>query len=257
MTVRDFYNIINEFAPFSQCMEGDNVGLLVGRIEAQVTKVLVTLDVDSTAINAAIQQGCDLIVSHHPVLFAGEPHLSDRSPQGEKLLTLLEHGIAVISAHTNLDGCSGGVCETLAEMLQIKNLRPFLPMQGGAFVARIGKSSHSDIREFIRFAAKTLKVHPRFVLPSPDAFGEIAVCNGSNAGAIYDAAEIGVKTVITGDVKYSAFMNAREMGINLIDLGHFETEQMIVPKLARLLQKTEIPVICHTPPSPVQTEEAI
>lgn len=257
MTVRDIYNIIDDFAPFSACVEGDNVGLLVGRMTAPVTKILVTLDADRTAVETATDEGCDLIVSHHPVLFSGEPHLSDTTPQGDKLLTLLERGIAVISAHTNLDGCAGGVCDTLASLLQIKNLAPFIPMQNGAFLARIGESDYKDIRDFIAFAGKTLGVCPRFVLPAPDAFGKIAVCNGSNAGAIYDAAAKGVKTVLTGDVKYSAFMNAREIGVNLIDLGHFETEQMIVPVLCKLLEKTALPIVCHMPPSPIETEEAI
>lgn len=252
MIVKDYFDTIAQFAPFNACMEDDNVGLLLGEMNTPVNKVLVTLDADMPAMEKAVTEGCNLIVSHHPFIFSGECSITDQTAQGRKILYAFRNHLSIISAHTNLDGCVGGIADTLADKLNLQVVDSFLPMQQGAYLCRLCTTTCDDINAFLSHAAKTLSVRPRFVLPHPERFCKIAICTGSGTFAMQDAINAGADTFVTGDVKYSAFMRAREAGLNLIDLGHFETEQIIVPVLAERLSALGAPVIAYIIPSPIE-----
>lgn len=254
MTVRDIYDLIDRYAPFSIAMEHDNSGLLVGRQSNAVSGVLVTLDADYAAMEHAIETGGNVIVSHHPFIFEGENHISDRSAQGEKMLFALEHGLNIISAHTNLDSCEGGINDTLGEMLGLTRTDCIIPTQNGGMLGRVGYSDFDHPNDFIRHAAKVLNTKPRFRICN-DRFERIAWVSGSGASCMDDALWAGADTLVTGDCKYSAFMDAAEKGINLIDLGHFETEQIIVPVIADYLKAGGVETVEHIIDTPICTLE--
>ena len=251
MKVREIYDIIDRYAPFNVAMTHDNPGLLVGRGENEVTRVLVTLDADQTAMERAIKEGCELILSHHPFIFEGEAHVSDRTPQGRKLLFALENRLNIISAHTNLDSCEGGINDTLGVFLGLEVTDKFVPTNNGAFLGRIGRHRFASPEAFIENAGKVLGVTPRYVLG--EKFERIAWVSGSGTSCMEEAIEAGADALVTGDCKYSAFMNAREAGIGLVDLGHFETEQIIVPVMSKYLRENGLEVIEHLIPSPIKT----
>ncbi len=251
MRVQEIYDIIDRYAPFGIAMSHDNAGFLVGRSDAKVSKVLVTLDADRSAMEHAIKEGCELILSHHPFIFEGEKHVSDRTPQGRKLLFALENRLNIICAHTNLDSCEGGINDTLGALLGLQATEKFIPTNEGAFLGRIGTHRFESPEQFIKNAGKVLGVTPRYVLG--EKFERIAWVSGSGASCLEDAVAAGADALVTGDCKYSAFMNAREAGIGLIDLGHFETEQIIVPVLASYLREHGVEVIEHLIPSPIIT----
>lgn len=124
-TVMGVYRFLDGKAPFSTQMSFDNAGFLVGHGDKEVHTILVALDITETVVEEAAQAGADLIVSHHPVIFLPARHITDQDPSGRKLLALLEHNIAAICAHTNLDIAPGGVNDALAQALGLEQIGPF------------------------------------------------------------------------------------------------------------------------------------
>ncbi len=254
MTAKEIYKIIDNFAPFNTAMEGDNPGLLIGHQDARIQRVLVTLDADMPALEKAVKENCQLVFSHHPFFFSGESHVSDCTGQGKKILYAIEHGLTVISAHTNLDCCKGGINDTLGNLLGLTAISGFAPAQNGGFLGRIGKHDYESVEQFLSHAAATLQVRPRYRMVS-EHFQKVAWVCGSGCSTMSLAAAAGADTLITGDCKYSSFMEAAELGINLIDLGHFETEQIILPVMAQLLSQHGLEVVRQDISSPILTWE--
>ena len=114
-TVNEIYALLDQKAPFRTQLGFDNAGFLVGHGEQTVTNVLVALDITPEVIEEAIERGVQLIVAHHPVIWDKLGRVTDESVTGRKILTLIEHGIAAICAHTNLDAAQGGVNDALAQ----------------------------------------------------------------------------------------------------------------------------------------------
>ena len=107
--VKDIYEFIDKIAPFCTQESFDNAGFLVGRSNRNVKKVLVALDITLEVAKEAARRGAELIVAHHPVIFQPVKSITEETLTGQILLELLEHGVAAICAHTNLDAAHGGV----------------------------------------------------------------------------------------------------------------------------------------------------
>ena len=266
ITVEDIRRAVNDIAPFELAESWDNPGLLVGDPATAVSKVLTCLDVTAAAAHKAVELDCNVIVSHHPLIFKGIRNLSVGEPATATLKVLLQHDIAVIAAHTNLDIAEGGVNDTLAHLigLDMDTLQGFVPagkMPDGrpAFMGRIGEPERSGltIDDFVAQVAAALPAgQVRFVragsLHRFDATGgsattvrRVALCSGSGAEFIPQAAAMGADTYVTGDVRYHDAQLAANLGLNLIDAGHFGTEfpiaHVLQEKLAALFP--DIPVV--------------
>ena len=122
VSVNEVYRLIQEKAPFELQLDFDNAGFLVGRGERLVNRILVALDITEPVIEEAISYGAQLIVAHHPVIWGGAKTVTDQSPTGRKLLLMVEHGIAAICAHTNLDAVEEGVNDALAIQLGLADI---------------------------------------------------------------------------------------------------------------------------------------
>ena len=120
VTVKDIYDALDRYAPFSTQMSFDNAGFLVGRSGQAVSRLLVALDITEEVVSEAAELGCQLIVSHHPVIFRPARSITDETTTGRILLALAEGGISAICAHTNLDAAVGGVNDALAERLGLE-----------------------------------------------------------------------------------------------------------------------------------------
>ena len=266
ITVEDIRRAVNDIAPFELAESWDNPGLLVGDPATEVKQVLTCLDVTETSARKAVELGCNVIVAHHPLIFKGIRNLSAGEPATATLKVLLQHDIAVIAAHTNLDIAEGGVNDTLARLigLDMDTLQGFVPagkMPDGrpAFMGRIGEPRQSGLTldGFVAQVAAALPAgQVRFVradsLRRFDAAGgsattvrRVALCSGSGAEFIPQAAAMGADTYVTGDVRYHDAQLAANLGLNLIDAGHFGTEfpiaHVLHEKLAALFPK--IPVV--------------
>ena len=229
-TVRDF---LEDRVPSALKLDYDNVGLLCGRAGREVRKVLVALDFTPEVINEAADIGAELIVSHHP-LFFDLKRVNDEDPTGAKILALAERGIAAICLHTNLDAVSGGVNDALAAALGAAVAGP---LDAANPITRLTKLPEQMLfSSFLPFVKEALKANGLRYHDAGRAVQNLAVCGGSGAGDLPLAVAAGCDTFVTADVKHHQFLLAKEYGINLIDAGHFSTENVVVPVLAGWLK---------------------
>lgn len=244
-TVREIYEELDRLYPFATQMSFDNAGFLLGNGENQVKKILVALDISTTVIEEAQREQCQLIVTHHPVIFHGMKSLRAENPTEKMLMQLIYSDIAVISAHTNLDRSAEGVNFHLANRLGIQNSR-FVIEEGTDVHGRLygtgfmGKAHKADcsIKDYAQYVGEQLKCKGIRFADAGKPVSLVAVGGGSCGSILADVAMAGCDTFVTGDVKYDVFLEAKERGINLIDAGHFPTEQVICPVLVEKLQES-------------------
>lgn len=242
-TVKEIYTVLDEFAPFETQAEFDNAGFLVGRGDRAVTDVLVALDITDAVIEEAKRLGAQLIVAHHPLVFDPIRSVTNESLTGNKLLTLAENGIAAICAHTNLDACAGGVNELLARALGLFELEQLHCDGEDRFgrpygIGRIGILRTKDIvkvKDFAEEVKEKLNAAGVRYVDAGKPVNRVAVGGGSCGSMLADAVAAGCDTFVTADVKYNVFLDAAELGINLLDAGHFATENVVIQPLCNLL----------------------
>ena len=231
-TVGDVFTFLDKKAPVSGKMDFDNVGLLVGRRSAEVGRVLVSLDITGEVIAEAAERGCQLIVSHHPLFFSLSA-VSDASWEGEMALALAERGIAAICMHTNLDAAEGGVNDALMAALGGTVTDTLDPESG---IGRVGVlPAPAPFAQFLPFVKEALHANGLRYHDACRPVERLAVCGGSGGGWLDLAAAAGCDTYVTADVKYHQFLQAKHLGLNLIDADHFCTENVVVPVLAEWL----------------------
>ena len=230
-TVNNVLQTLTFFAPLDAKMDFDNVGLLVGDSGAEVTRVLVALDITSAVIDEAAALGAQLIVSHHPILFSTK-NITDTTLTGRKLMALLSHGIAAICMHTNLDAAAGGVNDALAGALGLQNVEL---LEAPPAYGRLGNlAAPLPLSDFLPNVKTALNSNGlRFNDAGHEVSRVAVVCGGggSDTDYLYRALASGCDTFVTADVKYNVFLDARELGINLIDADHFCTENPVVAVL--------------------------
>ena len=229
MTVQNIFDFLNKKFPTDTACDFDNVGILVGDKDAKVTKALVTLDCTKHAINQAVDLGCELIITHHPVIFNPLKNVLKDSIVFE----LIRNNISVISMHTNLDQGENGVNDTLCEVLNPLTKEVFIGHDGFAFrKCRISPILSDDLADKLNFK---LGGGIKYV-PCDKQIENILVCGGSGGNFIADAIINGCDALLTADVKHNHFLDAQNNNIALFDAGHFNTEDVIVEPLKNLLQ---------------------
>lgn len=232
-TVREILDFLWSIAPEAGKEPWDNVGHLVGRRNASVDHILVSLDITMPVIHEAIEKGTQLIVSHHPLIWDSYKHVTDSVFQQDKVLTLAEHRISAICMHTNLDEAEDGVDDTLAEAL---GLKPECHLAEGTIGHVSMLPEPMDLQDFLPMVKEKLHANGLRYCNGGRSVQRIATGCGSCGEYLADAVKAGCDTFITGDVKYSVMIDALGQGINLIDAGHYPTENPIVAKLQRKLQ---------------------
>ncbi len=250
MTVQIVFELLNQMAPFDTQMGFDNAGVLIGSKEKEVHKIGVVLDVTPDAVSYAAENGIDLIISHHPVIFSGLKSIDENSV----VYGLIQKGICVISAHTNLDAAEQGVNQTLAEVLELKQIQPLgLPGEPTPPMARVGDlQKEMTCEELADWVKEKLHTRVKFVNTKAPVL-RVAVCGGAGEDFIEPALKVGAQALITADVKHHNFLLAGALGLSLMDAGHFETEQVVVPALCRqLANKVDVPVVQIPQKSPVE-----
>ena len=235
-TVSDILQYIETLAPRYMKADWDNVGLNCGHLDRPVTKILLALDPFPHVCREAKEWGADLLVTHHALIW--EPgFVTDESVWGRSALYLIENGIAHINAHTNLDQAPGGVNDVLAETLGLRNVEVLDPCgtddQGRAWgLIRMGEVDEQDLAAFLSNVKASLGCEGLRYADSGKSVRRVAVGGGSCSGAMGRVAAAGCDTFVTADVKYNGFWDARDLGLNLIDAGHFHTENPVIPVLA-------------------------
>lgn len=246
-TVKDVLQYIESLAPAYMKEDWDNVGLLCGSLNRPVSKILVALDPFPHVCKEAAETGADLLVTHHPLIFQGIKSVTDETAVGTAILSLASHGISAINAHTNLDCAPGGVNDVLAQALGLAYTEVIQP--GGTDeegrpwgLLRKGTVAPIALEQFLANVKAALGCPGLRYVNSGKPVHQVAVGGGACAGELRAAVSAGCDTFVTADVKYNQFWDAKELGLNLIDAGHFHTENPVCAVLAAKLE-TQFPEI--------------
>lgn len=240
MTVQDIAAAIEAFAPLPLQEDYDNAGLQVGFRDRQVNAVMLCLDVTADVVEEAIRRKCDMIVSHHPLIFRGLRSLTGADETQRIAIRALEAGVAVYSAHTNLDSAWNGVSHEMAHTLGLTGISVLQPRPDNphAGLGVVGDVSPTPKLEFLRrvkekFGVKAL----RYSSQSPAlVVKRVAVCGGSGASLIREAIRAGADLFVTGDVKYHDFAGYGQ-DLVIADIGHYESELCSMKIFSRIIRQ--------------------
>lgn len=240
--VKDILESLNEEAPFSLAESWDNVGLLIGNPEQEVTTVLAGLDPTNSLVDEAIALGANTIITHHPVIFNPLSAINTADPAGKLLEKALSNQIAIIGCHTNFDSASEGVSDYLALQLGLENLSPLVSSSDDnstdTGLGRIGlypaPLASSD------FLAKVLDVLNLPCVQTAGALPEkvttVAVCGGSGSDLAPIAFRQGADVYLSAEIKHSTAIWAAENDFCIIDGTHYATEKPAVTLLVKKLR---------------------
>ena len=226
-------DIIKEMESLAQSYlkeDFDNVGLMVGDRNKTVNKVLLALDCTLKVIEEAKREEVDLIITHHPLIFRKPSNITTDTLQGKKIIELIKNDISLYSSHTNLDSAPNGLNETIVSILGFKE-STLLEKNKNVSSAGLGRIVKLDkeikLENLIEEVKRKLNINNLRVVKGNDTVSKIAIINGSGQDFIAKAMKLGVDTVITGDTTYHFASDYKEMGINILDVGHFSSEQIV------------------------------
>ena len=229
-TVGDILACLENFAPKALKMDWDNVGLNCGSLNTPVTKVLVALDPFPHVCREASDWGAQLLVTHHPLIFQPIPSVTDETTIGKSLQTLIRGNISHICLHTNLDCAPGGVNDVLAAKLGLENVTT---LEETGNLIRRGHMPQQELPQFLQTVKERLGCQGLRYVDGGKPVHHVAIGGGSCADALANVLAAGCDTFVTADIKYNPFWDAQELGLNLIDAGHFYTENPVVGVLAK------------------------
>lgn len=230
MKIIDVYNFLNSIAPFSLAMSWDNCGLLIGNKLDEVHKALVCLDVTDTIIDECVLKKCNLLISHHPIIFNGL-----KSIESDTLVyKLIKNNINAISLHTNLDIAQHGVNYALANTLELDDCQALSSdVDSIGLVGRL-KSSYNP-NELAKFVKKRLNCKKISYISGHKNIHTVAVCGGAGANMTKLVIHKNIDAYITSEIKYNIWLEAKTAGLTLIDAGHFNTENPVCDVLVKHL----------------------
>lgn len=235
ITVSELYKALDAAIPRSLSCEWDNDGLMCcPDPNRPVKKILVVLDITEKMVCRAMEEGFDVILSHHPLVFRPIPSLTTESPVPRKLIRLAQNGISAMSFHTRFDAVNGGVNDALAAALGLKNTEPFGNEEGE--LGRIGEVEPQTLETFAKSVKAALGA-PAVAVAGDRPVHRVAVLGGSGDDFISAAKKAGADTYVSGDLAYHNMTDAHENGINLIAAGHYYTENPSLPYLAKVVRE--------------------
>ena len=239
MKVRDIAAAIEEFAPLGLQESYDNAGLIVGRPDDEVHKALLAVDVTEEVLQEAVAEGCDMIITHHPIVFQPLKRFNSATYVERCVEEAIRRGIVLYAAHTNLDSTPNGMSWRVGEMLGLENMQVMQATNAeGAGFGVVGELSQAEQSEaFMQrmmriFDVKALR-HSAVV---KSEIRRVAICTGSGGSLIGEAQKSGADIYLTADLKYNDFMR-HENAIILADMGHFESEYCAIQILFDILSK--------------------
>ena len=234
-TVQNIMDYMEAFCPYALKAEWDSVGLHCGSRNAEVKKIMLALDPFEHVCEEAAMWGADLLLTHHPLLFHALPAVTDDSSIARSVMTLVRNNISHFCAHTNMDTAKGGVNDVLAETLGLTDAAPFAEGLWG--VMRSGYVKEQSFEDFLAFVKKKLGTDGLRYCDAGKTVHKVAVGGGGCSGGWQEAVKDGCDTFVTADIKYNEYWDARERGLNLIDAGHFHTENPMVKVLAQRISE--------------------
>ena len=227
--ILDILRFFEAFAPVQTAMDFDNVGLLIGDKNRTVTKAVVSLDITAETVEEAAALGCELIISHHPVSFRPLKRLHTR----DAAYLLAHHDIAAVCMHTNLDLSDDfGVNLCLAAALGLQNVRKSACGEC-LFIGELAEKT--DMTAFAAHAKTALSCAGLRYTDKKSRVQTVAVASGAGGSEVFAAAEEGADVLVTGEIKHHEILAANSLGVNVLDAGHFKTEDVVILPLAQKL----------------------
>ncbi len=228
MKIKEVLSALEQFAPLPLQESWDNAGLQIGLTEAEVSGALLCLDVNEKIIDEAERKGCNLVVSHHPLLFRGLKQISDQTDVQRATWKAVQKGIGVISMHTNLDNAQGGVNFKIAERLGLNNVRFFAGKIvdgvtcGSGVIGELSEPMAAD--DFVLHVKRQMEAESAMcneLLRRP--IREVAICGGAGDFLLDDALKAGADAFLTGEMHYHQYFGYEQL-IQICVIGHYESE---------------------------------
>ena len=242
--VKEIIRLMNVVAPESNVLIGeyDNVGLLVGKTDAEVKRVLCCLDATEEVINEAAAMGAGLIIAHHPMIYQPLKRVNDADITGRKIISAIENGISVYAAHSNLDFTAGGINDFVAglmELMDVEVIEPYISRHEG--MGRVGNLSGKMYAAVLKGQVENLfKDHYVRIIGEPYEYvSRVAIINGAGGGStdyIDMALKCGADCLITADVKHHVAVYAKENGLTVIEPQHYTMEHCFITRLVQTLK---------------------
>ena len=227
MIVRDIYDYLDSIAPFNTAEEWDNCGLTIGSFNKEVNKVYIALDVTGDVIKDAIDFGADLVITHHPMIFAPVSQVLEDS----LVYKAVASGMSFIASHTCLDKAEGGVNTCLANAVGVKNLKLSV---NDAFL-NLGEIEPCTAEEFAKKIKAALGGAVSFT-DNSRAIKTVALCSGAGGDLVAEAKQAGADAFLTGEAKHHEYLLSKELGVSMFVAGHFETESIVCEYLYNSLK---------------------
>ena len=231
-TVKHIMDTLEQYAPVVLAEEWDHVGLMVGDRTKPVSKVLLALDVTQAVAEEAVELGCEMIISHHPFLFHPLYAVDLNTAKGRTVAYLLQHGITVYSAHTNLDYAVQGVNDSLRMMVDYASKGGTVDML--TFAQNLKKALHAPV---VKIYGPQQKFH--------EPVGKVVVSCGAFDGDFSKIKEANANVLVTGEMKYNQAVDLMEQGVCVVEAGHYDTEKIVLPRLQSYLQEKYPAVAFH------------
>ncbi len=229
MTVQNIFDYLNQKFPVETACGFDNVGTLIGDRNKTVNKAIVALDCTMPVINEAVKKGCQLIITHHPVIFNGIKSVLDDTLVYE----IIKNGLSVISMHTNLDQGDGGVNDALCDVIGLKNVE--MVEAPDKYLLKKGEISPLSADDFAKHLKNVLNYPVKYV--GVGEIKKVLVCSGSGAQDHTLLKSNCCDALVTADVRHNNFIDAAHEGNALYDCGHFNTEVVVIKPLCDMLSK--------------------
>lgn len=246
MRCDEIIRICRELAPEELACDWDNPGLLAGRGDKEVSRILLAVDVTDEVIRQAEEMGVDMIISHHPLIFRGIKKVNDTDFVGRRILRLIQKDICCYAMHTNFDAAPGCMADKAAERLGLAETE-ILEVLGSLPDGRpYGIGLTGTLPEEMTLTEIARRVKEAFNIPAVSVFGDTdsgkkfrkaAICPGSGGSELELALAAGAEVYITGDVSHHEGLDAAERGLFVIDAGHYGIEHIFLPVMDKYLTK--------------------
>ncbi|NLD04591.1 MAG: Nif3-like dinuclear metal center hexameric protein [Synergistaceae bacterium] len=242
MKLCDVVSLIEKRVPLAWSEEWDNSGLLVGDPDSEIQKIGIALDATEDTVLTSTNLGCQLLVSHHPIIFRPLKNIIPDRPAGKAMVMAIKKGLSLYAAHTNWDSSPEGVNFTLAELLGLDDIEPLIPPADRS--SSWGMGAVGEFMMPMPFETVMKLIKERWSLSSCTGYGSkaamvkrIAIGGGSCGDMWEQAGEKSASLFVTADMSYHNRQDALNSGLKLIDVDHGEMERASLPKLKSLIEK--------------------
>lgn len=241
MECKKVIEILEKQSPKSYACDWDNVGLLVGREDKEIQKIYIALDATDEAIEEAIANGADMLLTHHPMIFKGMKRVTQEDFIGRRIIRLIQNDMVYYAMHTNFDVM--GMADLAADYLEISDTR-VLEITSVSETGEEGIGRYGSLKKEMTVRECCEEVKQAFSLENVKVFGDLerkvktaAISPGSGRSVISNALQAGVDVLITGDIDHHEGIDAVAQKLTVIDAGHYGVEHIFIPYMEQYLKR--------------------